>query len=352
MWPSVQRFARNLVPLLAIGVAVVPASSGPSNPAPSDRSVWEQMREADMRLATAGFRLSVAAAPLCDRLEPGLGIQFHTLAQYGPGHRDTIGRHFGFAGAVAVEGVVPASPADRAGVRPDDTILRVGRVEAPAAIPAEASTAPLIALHAQLAELDPRGAVDVTVIRGGQRLTLRVVAIPACRTRYEMRIASGFEARANGEIVQISSKYFEAVDPELFPAVVAHELAHNILRHRDRLVAQGAEFGLASGFGKNMGLFRQTEIQADILSVHLLNRAGYPPTVATRFWREVGPDLLEGRIRSRSHPALKDRIATLEAEIAKIVAAGPNPPLPEFYVRRGDPLDGNWRSLLVSGGGS
>lgn len=307
----------------------------------------EAMRRADLLLASIGFRLSVAAAPLCTHREPGTGLQLHTLAQYAPPMREVVRAHFRFHGSVGVEGVVPGSPAERAGVREDDSVSRIGPIAVSQAVPGEATTAILAQLHAALAALPPAEPIEVALHRDGRVHRIRIAPLPACRTRYELQIAEGFDARANGDLVQISSKYLEEVDPALLPALVAHELAHNILGHRERLEAAGAEFGLASGFGRNVGLFRQTEIEADILSVHLLARAGYDPGIAARFWREVGPRVLEGKIRSRSHPPFRDRAATVEAEASRIAAQGKDAPLPAFFATRDRPLDGKWEDLLV-----
>lgn len=333
--------ARHLACLLAICVTGAQARQ----PAEQTHSFHEALRAADMRVATTGYRLSTAAAPLCDKLEPGTGMQLHTLAQFGPTSRDAVRAHFNMSGTVAVEGVVIGGPAEQAGVRADDTIVRLGAIVPSAELPVTASTSVLESIDRQLAALPPGAPIEAVVRRNGRELRLTIHPQPACRARYELRIADTFDARANGELIQITSKYLEDVDPALFPAVVAHELAHNILHHRDRLIAANASFGLASGFGRNVGLFRQTEIEADILSVHLLARAGYPPSLAARFWREVGPGLLEGQVRSRSHPAFKDRIATMEAEAARLTAG--QTALPAFHAARNAPLTGDWQALLV-----
>lgn len=328
---------RQLVLMVILAAAVPAAAQGDAG--------LERVRAGDMRVASIGYRLSVGAAALCDRQEPGLGIQFHTLAQYPPDWRDRVRAHFSFAGTVAVEGVVPGSPAEQAGVKQDDSVVAIAGVAIPTGLPGEASNAEYIALHNAIAAL-PTGPVEMTVIRAGERLQLRIQPIPACRTRYELKLDDSFDARADGAFVQITSKYLNETPLDLLPALIAHELSHNILRHAARLDAAGATFGLLSGFGGNVGLFRQTEMQADILAVHLLARAGYDPGIAARFRREIGPKQLAGMIRSRSHPPLKVRIALAEAEAAKIAAAGSDASLPAFYAERNAPLDGNWKPLL------
>jgi len=330
---------------LACLLAACTAAAQAQQPVEQTHDLYEALRAADMRVAATGYRLSIAAAALCDKLEPGTGMQLHTLAQYAPASRDAVRAHFHMTGTVAVEGVVAGGPAEQAGIRADDTIVRLGPVAPPAELSADASTAMLESIDRQLASLPPDAPIETVVRRDGHELRVTIHPQPACRARYELRIADTFDARANGELIQVTSKYLEDVDPALFPAVVAHELAHNILHHRDRLVAADASFGLASGFGRNVGLFRQTEIEADILSVHLLARANYPPSLAARFWREAGPGLLEGQLRSRSHPAFKDRIATVEAEAAKLAAGQDG--LPAFHATRKAPLTGDWQALLV-----
>ncbi|MEG3179132.1 M48 family metalloprotease [Sphingomonas sp. LT1P40] len=326
---------------MALGTAAVARAQG------GDAALFEAIRAADMVLATTGFELSTANAPLCDRLEPGLGIQLHTLAQYDVKVRESVRGHFRFAGSVAVEGVVPGSPAAAAGVRQDDTVVSIGGL-VPAEPPSGAEpTAQLASYVAAIALLPSDQPVKLVLSRAGARIELTVRPVPACRSRYELRIANMFDTRANGEMVQITSKYIDEYGVERVRGVVAHELAHNILRHRERLAAAGLSFGIASGFGRNVGYFRQAEIQADILSAHLLVRAGYDANAAAQFWRDAGPALLGLKIRSRSHPAFKDRAATIEAEAVRIAASGGVATPPAFLADRDKPLDGKWQPLLV-----
>lgn len=328
-----------LLMVVLIGV-LAPASWAQGD---TDAALFEGFRAADMRLATAGYRLSTANAVLCDRHEPGHGIQIHTLDQYAPRLRPAVAAHFRFAGAVAVAGVVAGSPAERAGVRPDDTILTFGGIAVAPQGDGAASTDRLVAFWRAIAALPPAAPIRVDLLRAGAPLSLTIVPVPACRTRYELAITSDLEASANGEMVRISSGYYDSFGAELAPVVIAHELAHNILRHRDRLKAVGAEFGILSGFGRNADLFRQTELQADILAVHLLARGGYPADLASRFRQHPVAKARSGAFQLRSHPHWKDRLRVALAEAARIAANGPGAP---FVAERDSPLTGDWRPLI------
>jgi hypothetical protein len=311
--------------------------------ADDDSALFEAFRAADMRLATAGYRLSTANAALCDRQEPGHGIQIHTLDQYAPGLRPAVAAHFGFAGAVAVEGVVAGSPAERAGIRPDDTIVGFGGITLAPQADGPASTARLVALWSAVAALPSTAPIRVDLLRRGAALSVTVQPVAACRTRYELAITPDLEASANGDMVRIGSGYYDRFDAELVAVVIAHELAHNILRHRKRLKAVGAEFGILSGFGRNADFFRQAELQADILAVHLLARAGYPGDLASRFRQHPVAKARSGAFQLRSHPHWKDRLRVALAEEVRIAAAGPTAP---FVAERDSPLTGDWRSLV------
>lgn len=330
----IRHFLTLLLILLAAPVAAREAS---------EAALFEGFRAADMRLATTGFRLSTANAALCDRLEPGHGMQIHTLDQYAPQLRPAVAAHFGFAGALAVEGVVAGSPADRAGVRADDTILAFGEIVVAPQVDGQASTDRLVAFWSALTARPPAAPIRVDLLRQGKKLSLTIQPVPACRTRYELAITAALEASANGDMVRLSSGYYDRFDAELVPVVIAHELAHNILRHRERLKAVGAEFGLLSGFGRNADLFRQTELQADTLAVHLLARAGYPADLASRFRQHPIAKARSGAFQARSHPHWKDRLRVASVEEARIAAHGPGAP---FVAERDSPLTGDWRPLV------
>jgi hypothetical protein len=334
-----------LRPLLAAAlIAAAPLHPPAAEP---DAAMLEAVRAADLRVATIGFRLASANAAACDRLEPGLGLQLHSLDQFDAADRGAANVHFGFRSPVAVEGVVAGGPAAAAGLRADDSLVAVGPVQV-AALPGRAGTTDrLVAAQLAIAALPPDQPLPVTVLRAEGPVTVTVRPVPACRSRFELVIGKGWVSSADGTMVRIGSPFLERYDDAAIAAVLAHELSHNLLRHRQRLSERGVDWGMLSGLGGNVKYFRQTELQADLLSVWLLANAGWPPEAAPDFWRRFGPDRAGGPFRSRTHPAWRDRVATLEAEIARMRALPPGPRLAPILQERERPLDGDWQALLV-----
>ncbi|MBC9030930.1 M48 family metalloprotease [Sphingomonas sp. JC676] len=312
-----------------------------------DAALFEQLRASDLEMATIGWRLASSNAPLCDVLEPGLGLQIHTLDQFAPQLRASARSHFKFSTAVAIEGVIPGGPAAQAGLRPDDSLVRIGPVDIAASAGKPGTTQRLVAVQLAVAKLPPAETLEIQAIRDGAPLTVTVRPIPACRSRFELELADDFSASADGSMVQVSSKLLDTYRGDRAVAAIAHEFSHNILHHRVRLEARGVTFGMLAGFGGNVKYFRQTEIQADILSIYLLANAGYDPKAAPDFWRDFGPKHAGSVFNSRSHPHWRDRIATLEAEIAKVQADPARPHVSKLIAERDQPLDGDWQSLLV-----
>ena len=80
--------------------------------------------------------------------------------------------------------------------------------------------------------------------------------------------------------------------------------------------AAGVDRGLGKPFGRSARLFKQTEVEADRLSVWLLAGAGYDPAAAGRFWTAFGQRKGRPLFQAGTHPGWRDRVASLEAEAA------------------------------------
>ena len=102
---------------------------------------------------------------------------------------------------------------------------------------------------------------------------------------------------------------FDYPEPE-FAAAVAHEFAHNLLRHR-RLLDQK---------GRSLGNVRLTEREADRLMPWLLANAGWEPAAALRFMERWGPRHDGGLFRNRNHEGWDERAEAITAEVARVEA--------------------------------
>ena len=323
-----------LMPLLLL-TAAAPAKD--AEPAPA---FFEALRAADLRLATIAYRLTTANAPLCDVLQPQIGMPIHALTQYAPPARASAASVFGFESLIGVEAVVAGAPAQRAGIAANDSLVAIGDVALPGAPPANApeNAASRDTAEAAIAAAPLRQPLRLTVLRKGQRQSIAVTPVTGCRSRFEILLGSGLDASADGSVVQIGERFFEGYTDAEIAVVVSHELAHNILRHRARLDAAKINRGLLAELGRNGRLIRETEDQADLLGIYLLANAGYDPMSAPNFWRNKGGAVDGGLFRSRTHASSKARAETLEAAARSIAANPARPIIPAVVATRTVPL--------------
>jgi len=299
--------------------------------AAQEASPYRQLQAMDAQLATIGYRLATANAPLCERMDGATGLQLHDLAQYRD--RAAINGVFAFESPVEVEAVVSDSPAELAGIRPGDALVAIRRganIQRIDAMTDGLTDDPYTRIQT-IADIfaaanDAGEAVTLDLLRSGKSLSVELNPAPACATRFQLLIEDGYDASADGRMVSVSQPLMTyalaAPDGEgQLAAVVAHEFAHNILRHRDRLNAVGIKRGLGRMFGKNPRRIRQTEEEADRLSVWLLANAGYDPASAIHFWGRFGRDHGEGLISDGTHARWKERAKAIEEEITRLPTA-------------------------------
>lgn len=265
------------------------------------------LAEADLKVAMIGYRLVTANAARCPRTVPATGLLLHTAEQYDGDFRPAARRLFALGDGVEIAAVVPGSPAARAGLAPSQTIAAIGGVRLPPPAKGFARTAQA------LDRLDSGAPLTVD----GRPVTLAPVR--ACASRFQIRVSRSMNAAADGRTVEVTTGFMaKFADDDELAAILAHELAHNILDHPAKLNAQGVSRGLFGKLGKDARRVRQTEIEADRLSVHLLTAAGFRPQAAVAFWRRFGKAHDAGIFSDATHLRWKPRVALLEAEIAAL----------------------------------
>jgi hypothetical protein len=322
--------------LLALWANVATAAATES----SHEEALRRLAGEDLVLAQVGFRLAAANAPLCDEQMPGTGLVLHALAQYPQASRPAARRVFGFASPLAVAAVVPASPAEASGLQRDDGIVALAGMPVPQEF--QPDTPPSSALRdrfeSMLIALPVQSPIVLALANGSNPRSVTIKPVPACRARFEVITGNSWLARSDGTIVQVSSRFLAQFGADEVAVVVAHELAHGMLRHRRRLAAAGVSKGLFSEVGRNGRLNRRVEAEADRLAVHLLRNAGYPADLAPKFWRTRGKEMSWGLVRSRNYGSSEDRARAMEAEIAAIPADAPAVYSPPLLTTRDQPL--------------
>lgn len=324
--------------LILLATAALPAS-GRAAPAPSTPiEQLQALQGLDASLAGVATQLVVSNAALCRDLMPVTGLSLHARNQYPDGLAGPVAAVFGFPAPLAVSAIVPGGPADRAGIRANDGVLAAGELVPPAAdADGQPDTLVRDGFEAALA-IRPAGSAMVWRIRRGDQVLEQVLTpLPGCRARFEVVPGQALIARNNGQLIQLSARYVATLSRESLAVIVAHELAHSVLLHRERLVAAGVSKGLLAEFGRNGRLNRQVERDADRLTAYLLRNAGFDPVSAVRFWEGPEGKRGGGLLRSRTHDSAGTRAKLIRAEIAAM-PPGPLPVVPVWLEERLKPL--------------
>jgi hypothetical protein len=283
--------------------------ASPAVAAAPDRALME-LQARDQQLFAIGWQLASANAPFCEAAAPSLGLS--VLDAGGFGNPEAVRRQLGLSGDLAVGAVAPGSPAALAGVSAGDTLTALNGTPFEQRFPrAKPAWQRLIGVTAALDAAAAAGPVALTLSRPG--LADRSVTLSgtsACPSRFEV-LDSGGKAAAEGTRVIFGRSFpgFSYPEPE-FAAAVAHELAHNLLRHRVTLDAKG----------RSLGNVRLTEREADRLMPWLLANAGYDPEAALRFMERWGPRHGGGLFRKRTHEGWDERADAIRVEVTNVQA--------------------------------
>jgi hypothetical protein len=275
----------------------------------AERAAIGRYQDADQRLQDVGWQLARANAPFCPRTVPSVGLQLQDMASYGA---PAIARAaLGLKGDFAVETAARGSPAALSGLfTRNREIAALGGVD-PNQWPAGGAMdwQRLVRAHDHVeAQLAQHGGIAVTFADGA---VARLAAVPVCATRFEL-MGEGKKAVADGNrvVIGIGFPAFDYPEESVFAALVAHELAHNVLGHDDWLDRNGRS-------ARNV---RRIEREADRLVPWLLANAGYDPAAAVTFMTRWGSAHDAGLKLRRTHEGWDERAEAMAAELPAVTA--------------------------------
>ncbi len=324
---------RSLYFLSIATLAVQPASGraeSPESQAMDAQTVLalKSLQLLDQRMHATGYRLVSANAEFCKETVPHLGVLLHDIEQYGD--QATARFAFGFTSPIAINAVAPDSPAAIAELAAGDGLKAIDgiavqdiTVDTEKLAKEKPEYRRIAAVKATLMEAGADGQAELVVQRGGINQMVTLAPVETCPSQFQIRVSSKRDASADGKMVSISSTLAEYVlDDDELAAIAAHELAHNLLKHRERLNAQKVNRGFFGQFGKSAKRIKAAEIEADRLSVWLMANAGYDPQAAIRFWTRYGKQHGKGIFSASTHYRWKKRVKLFEEEIAKMQEMG------------------------------
>lgn len=294
-------------------LAALLASPAAEPPPPLDyaaeRAAIARYQDANQRLQDAGWRLARANAPFCPQVIPAIGLQLQDMASYGA--PDVARAALGLTRDFAVNAVAAGSPAALSGAfTRNREIVGLERFD-----PNDWSATPPMAwerttrAHDHIdAMLTEHGGITIAFADGAEA---RVSPVEVCATRFDL-YAGEHRAFANGArvIFGIDSPAY-AYDEPVFAALLAHELAHNVLGHDAWLDRHGRK-------PKNVRLI---EREADRLVPWLLANAGHDPAAGEAFMRQWGKAYDAGLKLRRTHDGWDERAEHMAAEVPLVRAA-------------------------------
>jgi hypothetical protein len=322
-----QALSMAVVAFTALPVAAF-AAAPVSSSASRENQPGSHLRAEDHRVASVAYRLAIGGASFCSDPFPITGLLLHYLPQYDQPAQTALIRDSGLDRGPGVLSVVAGSPAAESGLRAGDVLLAIDGSTFPSQVGTAAERdrrgwRSMVERTEALIEGRLReGPARLTILREGATFDLTLSSRPGCAMRVRLARSRQNNAFADGRNVIMTTALLDFVESDDELAVVlAHELAHNLLGHRQQLREQRVPHGLLRGFGKNAARVRAAEEAADRLSVGLLWAAGYNLAAAPLLWRRYQARF-GGQGLFRTHPGLAARERQWNEAIIELNVAG------------------------------
>ncbi|MBI1363508.1 MAG: M48 family metalloprotease [Proteobacteria bacterium] len=296
----------------------------------------QEKRDNERRVYGIGLRILSRAAPLC-----GDNLRFlYTLSFWNaPSITDKLERQaavrtFGLGDTPVVYIVFAGSPADQAGLKEGDAIIKLGTYTPVAN--GKAAIKDMQDYVKKLQESKTAVPLDLVIQRGDRQLTATIHPAPTCNYGFSVSPDSVVNAHADGQNIVINQGIVDLAktDDEL-ALVIGHELSHNILGHvqkqQGNILIGGlggllldAALGTGNAFS-NMGqqigsqvFSPDFESEADYMGMYATALAGYDYNKGYLIWRRMGAMSKEAITMTTTHPPTAARYVALERTAKEI----------------------------------
>lgn len=259
----------------------------------------EIFRSQQKRVVEVSHRLAVAGAELCgDAISPVLGAIVGRREDFQRSRKKEVEAAFGTGDGVTVFAVATGSPAERAGLRPDDHLISLGGHDI------RKSDQVFDRMRAA------RGPIVAGVGRGEERMNLEIPNLRGCAFGTLLFPDSGADTETHKNekemIVPTGLLHLVADDDELAIAI-SHQLGHQIL-----------------------GRFQSVEHEerADEVGLRIAAKAGFDISKAPAFWDrwtaeqfwKISAEMEGGYV---PHGAMSRRAPMIRKTVAELSAATP-----------------------------
>tara|TARA_B100001250_G_scaffold332268_1_gene297621 strand:- start:5781 stop:6905 length:1125 start_codon:yes stop_codon:yes gene_type:complete len=300
----------------------------------------EKQREIALKeAANSQHRLLRIGAPILreslafckDRKRKSIGITYANKFDFEGEFQNIAVSRLGFDDTLEITFVIDSYPAAQAGFRVGDALLSINNKDIPAGKNASKNFSKLLK-----EEIKNNSALMFQVVRNNTTESLSVIPIETCDYPLIVTNDTVVNAFADGNSIFITQGMmdFAKSDDEL-ALVVAHELAHNAMRHIDAkrtnalgglvidmLIAILAGVDTQGMFTNNfaMAYSQEFESEADYVGLYMCELSGYDISEAAYFWRRMGvkhPGSI-AQNHAASHPSSPERFVSIDDAIEEI----------------------------------
>jgi hypothetical protein len=344
IWQGTARFATAIALLVLAGCASVspppPTTTRPGIPPASTAAITSEStvsaeQQLDALIARQDRVYQVIAplitknAVLCKTAaRPLLGFTAKNAHSYPIELRGAAERRLGLSEALQVMQVLDGGGALRAGVRRGDVLESIQGQPLPRGVQAETEAAKLIAPMLRTAT-----EIDISVLRDGKPLTMKVPLTPACGFTVDIGNAPQVNAYGDGRRLLVTTGLLDALSDRDLAVILAREMAHSVQQHAramsmratlagviDALLLPRPDPAVLAGSAGLRPLEEKMDKEADRIAQYMLARAGLDPAAAITTLDHIAQRYPATVINSYTalHPWTGERASLMRSTAAEI----------------------------------